>query len=246
MDGSGLEALVEHSWIFTHGLAMLVSSGSRGNIPDETILRLLRNSGEAFYLQAFRPWENSTEGERGSDERWNGTEGQGAHEAVRRDARGRSPLVLGSGGLAVESRVELHEMLRALRRDGTTIVLSTHDMAEAEKLCDRIGILIAGRLAIEGSPGQITAAGDRRTRIRGVLVHRTRGFDRRNPGLPDEERRRVGRSSRGIHARAVHASSLCARWCRSRWRWCLGSDIIESANALRRNNEQSTFDQHSR
>jgi ABC-2 type transport system ATP-binding protein len=39
-------------------------------------------------------------------------------------------------------------------------------MAEAEKLCDRVGIIIAGRLAIEGSPGQITAAGDQRTKIR--------------------------------------------------------------------------------
>ncbi len=71
-----------------------------------------------------------------------------------------------TAGLDVESRVELHEMMRELRRGGTTIVLSTHDMAEAEKLCDRIGIIIAGRLAIEGTPQQVTAAGDRRTKIR--------------------------------------------------------------------------------
>ena len=71
-----------------------------------------------------------------------------------------------TAGLDVESRVELHEMMRELRRDGTTIVLSTHDMAEAEKLCDRIGIIIGGRLAIEGTPHQITAAGHQRTKIR--------------------------------------------------------------------------------
>jgi AcrR family transcriptional regulator len=68
MEASGLEALIKHSWIFTHGLAMLVNSGSLGNCPDETILRLLRNAGEAFYLQAVRPWENSTETEGGIDE----------------------------------------------------------------------------------------------------------------------------------------------------------------------------------
>jgi AcrR family transcriptional regulator len=68
MEAGGLEPLIRHSWIFTHGLAMLVSSGSLGNCPDDTILRLLRNAGEAFYLQAVRPWENSSEEEGGSDE----------------------------------------------------------------------------------------------------------------------------------------------------------------------------------
>ncbi|MFW6313578.1 MAG: ABC transporter ATP-binding protein [Spirochaetota bacterium] len=71
-----------------------------------------------------------------------------------------------TAGLDVESRVELHEMMRELRRAGTTIVLSTHDMAEAEKLCDRIGIIIGGSLGLEGTPSQITAAGDTRTKIR--------------------------------------------------------------------------------
>jgi hypothetical protein len=68
MEASGLEALIEHSWIFTHGLATLVNSGQLDNCPDETILRLLRNAGEAFYLQAVRPWETSAEEEGGSDE----------------------------------------------------------------------------------------------------------------------------------------------------------------------------------
>ena len=71
-----------------------------------------------------------------------------------------------TAGLDVVSRAELHELMRELRAEGITIVLSTHDMAEAEKLCDRIGIIIGGRLAIEGSPSRITAAGDRRTKIR--------------------------------------------------------------------------------
>ncbi len=71
-----------------------------------------------------------------------------------------------TAGLDVESRAELHELMRELRGDGISIVLSTHDMAEAEKLCDRIGIILRGRLVIEGTPSQITAAGDSRTKIR--------------------------------------------------------------------------------
>ncbi|MFP4484425.1 MAG: ABC transporter ATP-binding protein [Spirochaetaceae bacterium] len=71
-----------------------------------------------------------------------------------------------TAGLDVQSRTELHALMKELREDGMSIVLSTHDMAEAEKLCDRIGILIQGRLAIEGTPSTITAAGDNRTKIR--------------------------------------------------------------------------------
>ena len=71
-----------------------------------------------------------------------------------------------TAGLDVQSRLELHTLMRELRDEGISIVLSTHDMAEAEKLCDTIGILIKGRLAIEGTPSRITAAEDRRTKIR--------------------------------------------------------------------------------
>ncbi len=71
-----------------------------------------------------------------------------------------------TAGLDVASRTELHELMKELRDEGRTIVLSTHDMAEAEKLCDHIAIIIKGRLATEGTPSQITAAGDTRTKIR--------------------------------------------------------------------------------
>jgi len=70
-----------------------------------------------------------------------------------------------TAGLDVESRLELHALMGELRDEGKTIILATHDMAEAEKLCDRIAIIIQGRLAVSGTPGQITAAGDKRTRI---------------------------------------------------------------------------------
>lgn len=71
-----------------------------------------------------------------------------------------------TAGLDVQSRADLHGLIQELRRAGTSIILSTHDMAEAEKLCDRIGIIIRGQLVIEGTPSRITAAGDSRTRIR--------------------------------------------------------------------------------
>ncbi|HEY9595635.1 MAG TPA: ABC transporter ATP-binding protein, partial [Spirochaetia bacterium] len=70
-----------------------------------------------------------------------------------------------TAGLDVQSRVELHELVRELRARGTTVILATHDMAEAEKLADRAAILLRGGIAATGSPRQLTAAGDARTRI---------------------------------------------------------------------------------
>jgi ABC-2 type transport system ATP-binding protein len=41
---------------------------------------------------------------------------------------------------------EIHQIIRELKSQGKTILLATHNMHEAEQLCDRIGILNAGRL----------------------------------------------------------------------------------------------------
>lgn len=47
---SGHEALIQYTWVFTHGLAMLVNSGAFGPNSDEIILQYLKNAGEAFYM----------------------------------------------------------------------------------------------------------------------------------------------------------------------------------------------------
>lgn len=54
-------------------------------------------------------------------------------------------------GLDVEARYELWELIRQLAKSGVTILLTTHYLEEAEKLCSRIGIIQNGRLVAEGS-----------------------------------------------------------------------------------------------
>jgi AcrR family transcriptional regulator len=54
LSASGNEALVQYTWIFTHGLAMLVNSGSLGSNSDSIILQYLKNAGEAFYTWGKR------------------------------------------------------------------------------------------------------------------------------------------------------------------------------------------------
>jgi ABC-2 type transport system ATP-binding protein len=70
-----------------------------------------------------------------------------------------------TAGLDVQSRADLHALVKELREKGTTVILATHDMAEAEKLADRAAILLRGEIAAIGSPRQLTAAGSRKTRI---------------------------------------------------------------------------------
>jgi len=58
-------------------------------------------------------------------------------------------------GLDPQSRRQLWEILRELRARGRTIVLTTHYMDEAEKLCDRVAIVDQGRIIAQGSPAEL-------------------------------------------------------------------------------------------
>lgn len=59
-------------------------------------------------------------------------------------------------GLDPKSRRDVQNFLEELRaREGTTILLTTHDMAEAERLCARIGFLTRGKLIAEGTAAEL-------------------------------------------------------------------------------------------
>lgn len=64
-------------------------------------------------------------------------------------------LVEPTAGLDVAGQISLHEQIRRLKAIGKTIILASHDMAEVEKLCDRIAILSGGRIAFIGTVEQL-------------------------------------------------------------------------------------------
>jgi ABC-2 type transport system ATP-binding protein len=70
-----------------------------------------------------------------------------------------------TAGLDVPSRAELHRLIRELRSRGTTIILATHDMAEAEEIADRVAILLRGEIAAAGTPREITSRGAGLTKV---------------------------------------------------------------------------------
>ncbi|MEU2384716.1 ABC transporter ATP-binding protein [Streptomyces sp. NPDC012461] len=68
-----------------------------------------------------------------------------------------------TASLDPEGRRDLWEVLRGLKAEGRTIVYTTHHLDEAEALCDRVGILVAGQLVVTDAPqnliGSFGAAG---------------------------------------------------------------------------------------
>ncbi len=70
-----------------------------------------------------------------------------------------------TAGLDVGSRTELHALMEELKREGTSILLATHDMAEAEKLSDRVAILLKGKIVATGTPRELTANGSGYTKV---------------------------------------------------------------------------------
>lgn len=57
-----------------------------------------------------------------------------------------------TSGLDPATSQEIHKLLLELNAAGTTIFLTTHNMEEADKLCDRVGILNQGKLIACGTP----------------------------------------------------------------------------------------------
>ncbi|TMK83979.1 MAG: ABC transporter ATP-binding protein [Actinobacteria bacterium] len=60
-------------------------------------------------------------------------------------------------GLDPQARHLVWEKLRSLKRQGVTLLLTTHYMEEASQLCDRLVIMHEGRILVEGSPRELVA-----------------------------------------------------------------------------------------
>ena len=58
-------------------------------------------------------------------------------------------------GLDPQSRRQLWDIIRVFQRNGGTVLLTTHYMDEAERLCDRLAIVDHGQIIAEGSPADL-------------------------------------------------------------------------------------------
>ncbi len=87
------------------------------------------------------------------------SKGQRQKVAIARALLHRPSLVFldePSAGLDPVAAVSLREDIQTLaRKEGTTIFLTTHNLAEAEKVCDHVGVIRQGRLVAVGTPEEL-------------------------------------------------------------------------------------------
>ena len=111
-------------------------------------------------------------------------------------------------GVDPQSRNAILEAVEDLRQGGMSILYTTHYMEEAERLCDRIGIMDAGHVLAEGTRPELVAtigrAGPR-------AAHRQRQPARRGPG--DRGARRRGVSQRRGRGPRDHGRRGPGRFC---------------------------------
>jgi len=58
-------------------------------------------------------------------------------------------------GLDPVGRREVRDIILELKRDGKTVMFSTHILSDAEMLCDRVGVIVGGKLRGVGAPAQL-------------------------------------------------------------------------------------------
>jgi len=74
---------------------------------------------------------------------------------------GRPDLVVldePTAGMDVEARAATRELLSRLRDDGVTVLLTSHDLADVERLADRVAIIDRGRIAAMGPPDELASS----------------------------------------------------------------------------------------
>lgn len=70
-----------------------------------------------------------------------------------------------TAGLDVQARVLLHQKIKDLKKKGITMILASHDMAEVQDLCDRIGIIVDGKIIKIATVSEIINEVNRETMI---------------------------------------------------------------------------------
>ena len=100
-------------------------------------------------------------------------------------------------GLDPNARREVWELVEQVRREGTTVVLVTHFMDEAERLCDRVAVMVEGGSSPKERPASWSSVHGGRTRVSFAVASRA-ARPRPSPGVLGVGRRgRVEMLGRG-------------------------------------------------
>ncbi|GBC71887.1 putative ABC transporter ATP-binding protein YxlF [Candidatus Calditenuaceae archaeon HR02] len=81
-------------------------------------------------------------------------------------------LILDEPMLGVDpaARFQMREIFLELRRSGKTILFSTHELLELERVADRVGVIYRGKVAVEGDVGELLSQGPRVIRVEAEVM----------------------------------------------------------------------------
>ncbi len=101
-------------------------------------------------------------------------------------------------------RLEIHELLSELRAEKRTILLTTHYIEEAERLCDRVAIVDAGKVIAIGTPRELKERSAGKSTIDITCADDLRS--RRIPDFPDATQTRVSDDGHSMSVSSTRAA----------------------------------------
>jgi ABC-2 type transport system ATP-binding protein len=105
-----------------------------------------------------------------------------------------------TSGMDPEARRATRELIAGLRGEGRTILLTTHDLGDVERLADRVAILAGGRIVVDDTPDSVMRGG--------AVAVRFRLHAPPEAAAVEVLRRRIAAKDAGSHLRAADATTL--------------------------------------
>ncbi|GGR67826.1 ABC transporter ATP-binding protein [Nocardioides luteus] len=142
-----------------------------------------------------------------------------------------------TAGMDPQGRRTTWELLRELRADGVTVVLTTHYLEEAEELADQVHIIDRGRMIASGSPLELTRGGATAT-VRLVV---TKPFP---PGARESLRKALGEDTEVtlLDERSMRVTGRADPTTLAKVsRWCEENDVLPESLTLGRRSLEDVF-----
>jgi ABC-2 type transport system ATP-binding protein len=139
-----------------------------------------------------------------------------------------------TSGMDPQARRGTWDLIRSLREDGVTVVLTTHFLDEAEQLADTVVVIDAGQVVAEGSPAELTRSGaEGQVRFRAVPAL---DLDSLNTALPAGTTAVEKEPGRYVLSGDVTPQLLAQLAV-----WCAAHDVLTEELAVERRTLEDVF-----
>lgn len=139
-----------------------------------------------------------------------------------------------TSGMDPQSRRGTWDLIRSLRADGVTVVLTTHFLDEAEQLADAVVVIDHGRVVAQGSPAELTRSGaEGQIRFRAVPALR---LDSLVAALPEGTTAREEAAGRYVVTGDITPQLLATLTA-----WCAAQQVLAEDLAVERRTLEDVF-----